>query len=264
MKKRKICAYYGNLYRDAYRVHLDEMRHLGFNTVLLCVPEHYIIYHQQAVYDLIFETHINDMQCWVNPWRVGGIFDGEAPFGCLSGNDIIRYWINNISCGDGESQPDAIFWDNPYPFILYLIHEWTHLANERGLKNYVCISADRYGIESDKFAKIANLPYVDGIGTDPYSLGPNDSFDIETVGLWAQKLSALGAIYKKETHLWVQGFNIQEGFEDLPIRCVEKIYENGVNNIGFWSFRACEATSLIRPIHYKQVWLKFGSYLQNV
>ena len=74
--------------------------------------------------------------------------------------------------------------------------------------------------------------------------GRNERFDVEGhVSGWAGRMAGLAAASGKEAHVWVQGFNLAEGYEDLPVRAARTALARGVGGIGYWSYRSCEATT---------------------
>lgn len=257
---RLICAYHNNLYLDAYEAHLAEMRAMGFDTVVLCVPEHYVRFSLPAVRDLIVATGRAGLACWADPWGVAGVFDGEAPHDpAREPEATIAAWLLLVA-GDRAARPDAVFWDNPHPADPARIGDWTSQARRLGMGSVVCLSADRHRDRVETFGAVAARPTVDGIGCDPYCLGRNERFDVEGhVSGWAERMVGLAAASGKEAHVWVQGFNLAEGYEDLPVRAARTALARGVGGIGYWSYRSCEATSN-RPARPRETWRRFGEF----
>lgn len=261
---RTICSYHGNLYLDAYVVHLDEMRGMGFGTVVLCCSESHVAFHLPAVRDMVVATHEAGLECWADPWGVAGIFDGEAfhqPTG--DPDTAVRRWIEAVGNADPAGRPDAIFLDNPHPAVPALIGAWGAQARALGMGCQVGLSADRHRDDPEIFRRVAWLDVVDGIATDPYALGRIEDFDVETsVVPWAKLLATVAAWSGKSATIWVQGFRLPAGHEDLPIRCAEAALGHGIGGIGFWAFRACEPWRE-RPEDPRGVWARFGAWLKD-
>jgi hypothetical protein len=263
---RWICSYYGNLYADAYAVHLAEMKAMGFTTVVLCVPEHYVTHSLGAVHSLVAATHAAGLECWIDPWGVAGVFDGEAPHNPTGIPEAtIAWWIDSIGNAPVEARPDAVFWDNPKPAVPYLIGAWAARARTYGMGSHVSLSADRHKDDLTLFRRVAGLDVVDGIGTYPYILEPSRvaDFDIEQyVGNWAHDVAKIASSEFKMSHVWFQTFGLPAGHEDIPIRAAQVALTHGVNGLGVWSFRACE-TWQNRPERHREVWERFGAFMRG-
>lgn len=262
---RFLCAYpAANLYLDAYRVHVEEILGMGFDTIVLCIPEHYVAYHLPVVREMIAATHAAGLGCWADPWGVAGLFDGEAFHRPTDVPDtIVRCWIEAVGNVDPECRPDAIFLDNPCPAIPSLIATWGAQARALDLGCQVCLSADRHRDNPDLFDRVADLDVVDGIHTDPYCLGRIEEFRVDTsVQPWAGRLARAARQFGKRATIWVQGFRLPAGSEDLPIQAAQVALDQGIDGIGFWSFRASEPWSG-RPADHRKVWTRFGAWLRD-
>jgi hypothetical protein len=265
---RLICAYPSVcLYPDAYAAHLDEMRGMGFCTVVLCVPEHYVTYSLPAVQDIIRATHAAGLACWADPWAVAGVFDGEAPHAPTGDPDaVVRAWIDAVGNTHPSERPDAVFLDNPHPADPARIAAWAAQARGYGMGCQVCLSAVRHAGDLELFRRVAALDGVDGIWTDPYCLdrARAAAFDVEGfVGGWARDLAGIGAEAGKESGVWVQGWGLPAGVEVLPVRAARAALGAGVDGVGFWGFRACP-TWQGRPDRHEAVWRGFGSWARGV
>jgi hypothetical protein len=265
---RLICAYpAANLYLDAYAAHLTEMQSMGFDTVVLCVPEHYVVHHLASVFSLIAVTRAAGLKCWVDSWRVAGVFDGEAPFtppaSPAAADAAVRRWIAAVASGPPAARPDAVFLDNPNPAVPSQIAAWAAQARGLGVGTQVCLSADRHDGDLDLFRRVARIDAVDGISTDPYCLSGRPDFPIEEyAGQWAHDLAEIAGAAGKEAAIWCQGFGIPEGQEDWPVRAAEAAREQMVDGVGFWPFRAGELMPN-RPARHEEVWRRFGTWLRG-
>jgi hypothetical protein len=263
-KEKFMCSYFGNYYSDAYAKHLDEMFKGGFNTVVHCMPEEGVKFNRKALHNMTVMAYKQGMAVYADPWGVAGAFDGEAfnqftGIKCLNNKIFTRHlnnWIEQVT----NMPIRGIFWDNPkisndcsccddVQFISYLtgVNYYT--------ENIVCISAIDNLNQYDKIKSIAELEHVDDIGTDPYILYNHDTFDIvEYVTDWIRTLRNIACLLNKDVHIWLQGFNLPMGHEDIPERIYRLAFAYGIRNFGFWGFKACEALSDIRPANYLEVW----------
>lgn len=260
-EKRWICAYpAANLYLKEYKLHLKEIKKIGFTTVVLCIPEHYLLFSMNTVGKMIGATREVGLECWADPWGVAGVFDGEAPHRSVSDtHGVVGWWIDSV----GSLEPDAIFLDNPFPGIPSLIADWGSRAHDLGMGCQVNLSCHRHCWDLDLFRRVASLDSIDGIGTDPYCLGRMESFDVDVfVGTWAERLAEIGRASGKPACVWVQGFNIPDGMEDFPVRAVEVALRWDIQGIGFWGYRACESFG-ISTGNSKKIWATFGTWLSE-
>ena len=113
----------------------DEMARLGFDYVVLTFSEHDHQFYQESVAACAQQARQHNLQVWVDPWGVGGIFGGEAfseqgawraeaqqqrrdgrplPLLCPASDaarDYLGRWIETVA---ETLQADAIFWDEPH------------------------------------------------------------------------------------------------------------------------------------------------------
>lgn len=263
---RLICAYHNCLYLKAYRLHLADMTSIGFDTVVLCVPESYVTFSLAAVRDLIRATHDAGLELWADPWGYPG-FDGEALHSVRAAADpeaALVCWLDALAHEDPRARPDQVFWDNPFPADPARLAGWAARAAERRMGSIACLSADRHVHELRRFYRVARLPGVEGIGCDPYCLGRNAGFDVAGhVGTWAGRMARVGRFARVENHVWVQAFNVQAGHEDLPVRAIRAAVAAGVSGLGVWSYGGCWPNSH-RPANPETVWRRIGRCLRSL
>lgn len=270
---RNICSYFGNHYRIDFSQHVTEMQKYGFNTLCLCVTEGDFRWNEKRVHWMVDHARGRGMEVWLDPWGVGKVFDGEAMSsgnGCLldgTTQRIIGDWLYKAT----RTNADAIFWDNPkvrcghprcYNHFVNIMHILTTLTHRECKDNYVSLSAiDHIGL-IDEFDQIASLPHVDGVGTDPYCLGDPGKFPESYVHQWASDILAITNAHGKRPHIWVQGFRLPSGWHQLPVRNMKQARLAGIEDIGFWSFRATDATSDLTPDESELVWFTYGEAIK--
>jgi hypothetical protein len=267
MLPRFLCAYpAANLYPDAFASHLNEMAGLGFDTVVLCVPEHYIQHSLPIVRELIRLTRSAGLQCWVDPWAVAGVFDGEAPHAAGGKPEAtIAWWIDALGRAPQDCRPDAVFWDNPRPAEVHRIAVWGARARGFGMRSHVCLSADRHKGDLGLFRRVAGLDVVDGVFTDPYVLCPDRAADYpieDYVAGWARALAEIAEETGTLAGCWVQGFGLPAGCETIPVRAAQAAMRQGIGAVGFWAFRSC-AGWVNAPERPREVWDEFGRWMQR-
>lgn len=255
----KICAYSGNYYPDVFKLHADEMREWGFDTIVLCVPEEALYYNLANIGNMVEYAVSRGMAVWADPWGVARLFDGEAFSGlrdkpaCITRmptQSLLYRW-----CKDIESLAfDAVFFDNPKPKCYCCttkqIVQWvTELST---LPKVVCLSAIENKDNPEIYEEVAALPGVVEIGCDPYCLGNFENFNYAYVRQMSKVVLTAARNQGKLAHVWVQGFNVPDKY--FPGSCANIARSTGVERIGFWSFRACEAISSLRNSNYQEIW----------
>jgi len=121
--------------------------------------------------------------------------------------------------------------------IVSFFSEMTAYGKSKGLKNALCVLPDEnplIGISS--WEKLASLPALDIIGTDPYWIVFNKPLE-SYVGEACVKIRELAAKYGKEPQMWVQAYGVPAGREEEVGRAVEVIAASGIKNIAAWSYR---------------------------
>jgi hypothetical protein len=264
---RNICSYFNNIYPDVFNVHIEEIIQAGFDTIVLCIPDDILRWNLENIKEIVRIAVSRKVNVWADPWGVSQIFDGEAltsytHLSCLDNYSLkkhVHVWLDKVLEIEGI---EAIFWDNPKTKcrkceidknIVGFIRELSSKAKSSFLKNYICMSA--LETSDELFEQIASIESIDGIGTDPYCLGKRVNFNMRDYVLeHATKIKRLAEKHNKESHIWIQGFNIYEGDEGLPLEAMKGALAIDLDGIAFWGFRACEAISSIRPKNYKKVW----------
>jgi hypothetical protein len=72
-----------------------------------------------------------------------------------------------------------------------------------------------------------------------------------TLNTWITRLLKLRP---DNNHVWIQGFDLPEGREDVPVLVYNTAKDLGIKNFGFWTYKSAEATSAKRAVNYKFVW----------
>lgn len=228
----RVCSYFGNLYFDAFQLHVEEMKDRGFDTLLLCITETDLLYNLQIFHGFRIYAKREGMEVWATFW---GLTAGEAI--CKDGN--VEKWLKavksigfqNIMIDEPKDKADIYkFTDNEF------------------LNYHLCLTDDTFWNMTDEEIRI--LP-VKSVGVSCYHWVTN----------WGKIATRTAAISKRllkirphDNFVFVQGFDIPEGYELIPTVVKEVAEISGVNDFGFWSFRCTAATATKRPVNYKSIW----------
>lgn len=255
---RNIISYFEHEMNPSFNFEKDvqEMREGGFNNIVLCLSEG-SIQNSNRLLQLgksVDQAHNQEFMILADPWGVGKVFGGEAPSefaktkktACFCNEEfdqLMTTWLKNAQYLD----VDGIFWDEPQPTCphtsLDFLDHYTQRAKELGFYNSVCLTADPNNVSL--LPTVANLSSVDDIATDPY--WPNAFEKIPQnertryVASWTKFTKNAAISAGKDSHLWIQGFGINEGDTDMIFELGNAIQQNGVEDIAFWGFKGCQS-----------------------
>jgi len=106
---------------------------------------------------------------------------------------------------------------------------------EQGLKASVCLLPFENSSTVNDWAKVAAIPTLWSIGTDPYWRPHQPDVEI-FVGRFAKRIKELADKFGKEPHLWILNFNIPKGEEGNIRIAIDAGYEAGIRNFAAWSY----------------------------
>ena len=140
--------------------------------------------------------------------------------------------------------PDKDCFDFQVWSIVNYFAQVTEYSNSKGMKNSVCVMAGGdLGININNVGKLA-LPYMDGLGTDPYWSSKEDyivnEWVYEHVYTHTRKLIDVCEKTGKDHNLWVMAYSSAAGRERNTVYGAEAAYDAGARNIYFWGFRGCD------------------------
>lgn len=119
------------------RADLEEMREHGCTYVVHCFTETDLLYHREAMADVIKATLETEMEAWMDPWAVAGIYGGEslsrflvdhpealqvlsdgrrAPAACPNHPEA-RQFLTDWVVAAAEAGGQVAFWDEPHFYI---------------------------------------------------------------------------------------------------------------------------------------------------
>lgn len=117
----------------------------------------------------------------------------------------------------------------------------TREAEDAGLNNAVCLLP-----EADEafLAKVASLPSLSIIGTDPYGVlfgKPLDAFIKDET----RKVMRAANKYGKQVQIWIQAFKVPHERNGEIVKAMDIPLSMGVGNIAVWGYKACKHISSI-------------------
>lgn len=131
---RHLVSYFGNRYLDHFKRDLEEIVDHGFNGVVHCATEADMEWGSDRLGEIFRATIEAGLECWADPWGVGGVFGGEAhsgflgrnpsalqrssrgevlPHACLRNPGFVRFvkdWIDTVASMGAQT----VFWDEPH------------------------------------------------------------------------------------------------------------------------------------------------------
>ncbi len=113
----------------------------------------------------------------------------------------------------------------------------------QGMRASVCLLPFENSSTVNNWEKVAAIPSLWSIGTDPY-WRPHQPDVEQFVGRFARRLFELADHYKKEPHLWILNFNIPKGEERNIRTALEAGYQAGIRNFAAWSYYGASYISL--------------------
>lgn len=137
--------------------------------------------------------------------------------------------------------------------IRRFVKDLTGPVNSAGLRNilYMTPSADvRASIAH--WEELADNLDLDTLATGPYWQLLKLPFDI--IGDYAASLKDLCDQHGKQAQLWLQCFKLSKGQQEELITAVDKVIGEGIKDIAFWTYRACEHESAFRCDDPAEVW----------
>jgi hypothetical protein len=105
----------------------------------------------------------------------------------------------------------------------------------KGMKAAVCMLPFENSSTVGDWERIAALPSVDIIGTDPY-WRPHQPEVGKHVGRFAKRIAELSAKHHKQGQIWILNFNIPKGEEGTVREAIEAAYREGIRNFAAWSY----------------------------
>lgn len=137
------------------------------------------------------------------------------------------------------------------------------------MKNAVCLLPNDNRWPNPMWEKLAKLPDVDILATDPYwkqrpyATGPRVPLE-GFVDTFARKIVDIAKRNHKEPQGWIQLYGLRKQDEADVTQALEMWEKAGVKNIAAWGFRACESYSLLASERPAAVWKLMGDFYKKL
>lgn len=138
-------------------------------------------------------------------------------------------------------------------FLAFLCDQGRQL----NVRNAMCYLPFENSSTFSDWARVAALPGIDIIGTDPY-WRPRQTDVAEHVGRAARRIADLAATHQKEGQIWILNFNIPRGEEGRIPEAMDAAYAAGIRNLAAWSYYGAGYISLASE-DPKRVWEALGA-----
>ena len=126
----------------------------------------------------------------------------------------------------------------------------TKEAEKEGLRNAVCLLPEA---EEGFLTKVASLPSLEIIGTDPYGVlfgKPLEAFVKEQT----RKMMRCAEKFGKRVQIWTQAFKVPHEKHDEVVRAMDIPLKMGVDSIAVWGYKACKHISSIACEAPDELW----------
>lgn len=228
----KIIAYHGNLFFPEFISHVNEIKERGFDTILFCISETDMLYNMDIFEDFVEYSKFQSLSCWATYW---GLTAGEA----VCKDCDIEKWLYSVKAiGINDimiDEPKSI--ENIILFTQFQFCEY-----------HLCLSDNTFnGMVGDTIRNIQ----VKSIGVSCYHWVTDWIKIIFRTEAIACRLFELRPT---DNFIFVQGFDLKNGWEEVPMVVKAICEEIGIKNFGFWSFRATAATGTKRSENHSIIW----------
>lgn len=136
----------------------------------------------------------------------------------------------------------------------------THYAASLGMENIAVVMVHTL----DSTQGIIHTPDLHNFGIDPYwdpRYGKRDAY--EYVYTQTKKQVDMAKALGKDSHTWVQGFDIPAGKEDELILATDAAYDAGARTILDWSFRGAESNTY-KADNAERTWQVMGEAMGRI
>ena len=129
--------------------------------------------------------------------------------------------------------------------IVNYFAEMTEYSHKKGMTNAVCVMLGTYGMSLSMADRIAALPYMDNLGSDPYWLhhkAKNPDLNVyDFVYDGCRENIELSDRFGKDHNLWIQTYSNPRGSEEDIVEAYEAAYDAGARTILCWGYYGSES-----------------------
>jgi hypothetical protein len=128
-------------------------------------------------------------------------------------------------------------------------------VHKLGKRNSVCLLPPWFSAGLENWDEVANLPFVDEIGSDPYwEKGDTLEKVKKNYTEVSSRIADLAEKYGKEAQMWIKNYHIEAGSEHFIKEATEIAASAGIKNIFAWSYLGSKYMDCLRSDNPEQVW----------
>lgn len=128
--------------------------------------------------------------------------------------------------------------------IIDYFREVTEYANSLGFYNTSCIMPGvGHGISLESVGKLAELPYMQSIGYDPYWYNRPGANAYEYVYNGTKQAIEISNSFGKHHNIWIQTYKVPRGREEEIIEGTAAAYDAGARCILAWGYKGSESNN---------------------
>lgn len=148
--------------------------------------------------------------------------------------------------------------------IARLIQDVTAEAASHGLENIVCVLPEHEHMDGlrAKFELFAANPHLHVLSTDPYPLWHRR--DMATTQVFCEALLHACQTHGKSAQMWIQGFRVPAGQEELLGDEMRLMATSGINDVAIWSYLATGYMSSHACADSARVWDVFTRTMHDL
>jgi hypothetical protein len=224
-EKRGIACLYSEKFREYMKSWIDGAVYIGADIIFLDEPH----------------------------WYIAGWFGEKDHWGCRCKRCQKRFKEKYSYEMPLEQNDDVLEFkaDGIFDFSKFLCS----YSRGKGVKTAVCLLPSDRPRDIELYERIAALDTVDILGTDPYWVWGNTTFDVEDyVTKYTKLIKDLCTKYGKESEIWIQNFRITMENEKEVERALEIMKEMGIDRIMSWAYRGSYGMSSLACSNPDNIW----------
>jgi len=131
----------------------------------------------------------------------------------------------------------------------------TEQVHKLGKRNSICLLPPWFPAGLENWDEVANLPFVDEIGSDPYWEKGDSLEKVQKIyGETSEKIANLAKKHEKEAQIWIKNYHIEAGTEHFAKEATEIAFRAGIKNIFAWSYLGSRYMDCLRSENPELVW----------
>ena len=180
---------------------------------------------------------------WDEPHMPQKTVDGKTYYGCACKRCSKLFEEKYGYPMPDESTPEAETFGTDS--IVDYFREMTEYSASKGMKNVICVMLGTYGMSLEVVDRLASLPHMDNIGSDPYWIDHQakdpdlNVYNFAYMG--AKENLRVANQFGKDHNVWIQTFKNPKGAEEDIIQAAEGLYDAGARTILAWGYYGSES-----------------------